>query len=346
MPLVSVVMSVYNDGRYVKDALESILAQTFTDFEFLIVDDGCTDNTRAIIAGYHDARIRLIINQHNLGLAPSLNKAIRLSAARYVARQDADDISLPDRLAREVEYLESHPDVAMVGSPAIVISHDGEWKAAWPVVSEDIDLKWGLLFGNPFIHSSIMVRRALVEQAGYYPEETEVAKEFVEDYDLWCRINGIARSANLSTPLLKFRQNPTSVSVRTREEQLRQRERIAQTNIGRVLGVPELDDGSWTRLRRFLLHPPGEDLDLDWADVRPTVSLLQSLHAAFCRKYEGPLELAFLHRRRMYRLWARHAWALALRQNGRRDLRCRLILLGEGMRLLASAARGDGRWRS
>src|SRR5208282_4125399 len=83
-PLVSVVMSVYNDGKYVKDAIESILAQTFTDFEFVIVDDGCTDNTRDIIAGYHDARIRLIVNEHNLGLAPSLNKAIRLSGAQYI----------------------------------------------------------------------------------------------------------------------------------------------------------------------------------------------------------------------------------------------------------------------
>lgn len=339
MPLVSVVMSVYNDGKYVKDAIESILAQTFTDFEFVIVDDGCTDNTRDIIAGYHDARIRLIVNEHNLGLAPSLNKAIRLSGAQYIARQDADDISLPDRLSREVDYLESHPDVALVGSAAIVIAHDGERRGVWPAIAEDLDLKWSLLFLNPFIHSSIMVRRSVVEEAGYYTARPEIAQAFVEDYELWSRVNRISRSANFAQPLLKFRQNPTSASVRTRPEHLRQRDRIAQENLCWVWGMRELEDGTWMRLRRFLLHPPGENLDLDCGEVRPTVSLLESLHAAFCVKYEVPRKLAGLHRRRTYWQWARHAWALALRQNGRRNLRCRLALLAAGMRLLGSAGR-------
>ena len=337
MPLVSVVMSVYNDGHYVKDAIESILAQTFADFELLIVDDGCTDDTRAIIATYHDARIRLIINERNIGLAPSLNRAIRLSGAKYIARQDADDISLPDRLSREVDYLENHPEVALLGSAAMVISHDGQPRGDWPALAEDLDLKWSLLFVNPFIHSSVMVRRSVVEQAGYYTERPDIARAFVEDYELWSRINRIARSANLPQPLLKFRQNPTSASVRTHVDHLRQRDRIAQENLCWVWGVPELEEATWRRLGRFLRHPPGENLDLDRTEVRPTLSLLESLHAAFCKKYEIPPKLADLHRRRTYWQWTRHAWALALRQNGRRDLGCRLALLATGTKLLGSA---------
>ena len=339
MPLVSVVMSVYNDGKYVRDAIESILGQSFTDFEFLIVDDGCTDNTRAIIAEYNDRRIRLIINEQNLGLAPSLNKAIRLSDARYFARQDADDISLPDRLSQEVGFLESHPDVALVGSPAIVIAHDGEPIGFWPAVSEDIDLKWGLLFMNSFIHSSIMARRSVVEQLGYYTEDTQKAKAFVEDYDLWCRINRISRSANLPTPLLKFRQNPTSASVRTRHEQIRQRDRIARENIAWLLGVSELEEAKWMRLKRFLLYPPGEDPKLNGWEHREAVSFLESIHAAFCQKYQVPRRAAIIHRHRKYWVWARHAWALALRRSGGHDLGCRLAMLGEGVRLLGSAGR-------
>jgi hypothetical protein len=184
-----------------------------------------------------------------------------------------------------------------------------------------------------------MVRRTIVEEAGYYPEEPEIARAFVEDYDLWCRINRISRSANLSTPLLKFRQNPTSASVRTRDEQGRQRERLAQRSLCWILGMPELDEGLWMRLKRFLLQRPGEDVNLESPEVRETTSLLESLHAAFCLKYAFPHEVARLHRRRTYRLWARHAWALALRQNGRRDLRCRMTLIGAGLRLLAGAGR-------
>jgi hypothetical protein len=337
MPLVSVVMSVYNDGKYVRDALESILGQSFTDFEFLIVDDGCTDNTRAIIAEYNDRRIRLIINEQNLGLAPSLNKAIRLSDAKYFARQDADDISLPDRLSREVDYLESHPEVALVGSPAIVIADNGEPRGFWPVVTEDIDLKWGLLFMSSFVHSSIMARRSVVEQAGCYTEDPQ--KAFVEDYELWCRINRISRSANLPVPLLKFRQNPTSVSARTRDEQIRQRDRIAQENIRWLLGASELEEGSWMRLKRFLLHPPGEDPKLDGWELREALSFLESIHAAFCRKYQVPRKAAIIHRHREYWLWARHAWALALRRDGKPGLRCRLAMMGAGLRLLGNAGR-------
>ena len=323
MPLVSVVMSVYNDGRYVSDAIESILSQSFTDFEFLIVDDGSTDDTRAIIASYNDARIRLVTNARNLGLAPSLNKAIRLSRGEYIARQDADDISLKNRLSLQVNYLESHPHIAMLGSAAVLISQSGEWKQAWPVMLQDIDLKWALLFRNPFVHSSIMMRRSVVEQAGYYTEEPLVAKPCVEDYDLWCRINMIWQSANLPTPLLKYRANPTSVSVRTADEHLRQANRVASKNRSWVLAESELGAKrdahasggchAYDDANELFRSPSGHDPELSPARLRAAVAFLDKLQNAFYAKYRFSRSDIGTHRRHWYWIWGKHLLALSLR---------------------------------
>lgn len=344
MPLVSVVMSIYNDGHYVSQAVESILAQSFRDFEFLIVDDGCTDNTREVISRYDDPRIRVIVNEENLGLAPSLNKAIRQSRATYVARQDADDISLPDRLEREITCLESQPDICMVGSPAIVVSDAGVPKGHWAVSSADIDLKWQLLFSNPFIHSSIMLRRTVLERAGYYPDDPQIFRAFVEDYDLWSRMNRIGRSTNLSEPLVMFRQNPTSASTRTHEQQLYQRNLIAKRNVSWILGSGEIDPVVWNRLGLFLMASPKTCVDFSQSDVREVLSFLQLLQHEFYRKYNFSEAQMSSHRSRSSWLWGKHAVALAYRGNGRRSPGCRLSLFASGAKLLRNTV--TARWSS
>src|SRR5690606_37374672 len=116
MPRVTVLLAVHNGERYIQEAIDSILAQTFGDFELLIVNDGSTDATRDLVLSYSDDRIRLVDNDHNIGLPKSLNRGLRLAKGRYIARLDADDISEPDRLAAQVSFLQANPDVAMVGS--------------------------------------------------------------------------------------------------------------------------------------------------------------------------------------------------------------------------------------
>jgi len=316
MPLISVVMSVFNDDHYVRHAIESVLSQTFTDFEFIIVDDGCTDNTRAIIEAYSDKRIRLVINENNIGLAPSLNKAIRLSNAKYVARQDADDISLSERLSREVEYLETHSDVALVGSSAVRISHSGEWIGYWNAIAEDIDLKWTLLFCNPFIHSSIMMRRSVADQVGCYTERPEVAKAFVEDYDLWSRINRISRSANLRQPLLKYRLNPTSVSVRTCDDQIEQANRISLRNISWLLNrdVTLGEERQALEDANLLFYSPdGRDPQLPPPRLRSAVTFFGELQRAFYCRYSFSPSAISAHKRHWHWIWGRHLLALSLR---------------------------------
>ena len=116
MPKVTVLMAVYNGERYLRDAVESILCQTFRDFQFLIINDGSTDNTRDLILSYDDARIVLVDSEHNVGQTRSLNRGLELAAGELIARQDADDISEPDRLAKQVAFLERHPEVALLGT--------------------------------------------------------------------------------------------------------------------------------------------------------------------------------------------------------------------------------------
>ncbi len=127
VPRVSVLMSVYNGERFLRDSVESILGQTFTDFEFLILDDGSTDSTCEILEEYanKDARIVLVRNDRNLGLTRSLNKGLRLVRGEYLARQDADDISLPKRLEMQVKFLDAHPEVGVVGSALEIIDENG-----------------------------------------------------------------------------------------------------------------------------------------------------------------------------------------------------------------------------
>ncbi len=125
-PKVSVIMSVYNGDKYLREAIESILNQTFTDFEFIIVNDGSTDNSLEIIESYDDERIKTINNKKNIGLTKSLNKALKFAKGKYIARQDADDVSLPNRFEKQVEYLDSHPEVALVGTSVYLIDENGK----------------------------------------------------------------------------------------------------------------------------------------------------------------------------------------------------------------------------
>ena len=151
-PIVTVLMSVYNGERYLNEAIDSILAQTFTDFEFLIIDDASTDSTPKILHSYDDPRIRIVTNEENLGLTKSLNKGLALAQGEYIARMDADDISLPERLMMQLNFLIDNKTVPLVGSGAIMIDEDGKsiGKMNLPILAEDNYTH--LQFINCFVH--------------------------------------------------------------------------------------------------------------------------------------------------------------------------------------------------
>src|SRR3989344_927550 len=154
-PSVSVLMSTYNGAVYLRQAINSILNQTFTDFEFIIVDDNSTDNSGEILRSYNDPRIRIIQNNKNIGLTKSLNKGLKEAQGKYIARMDADDVSLLDRLKEQYNFLEAHPTIALVGSWAESMDEYGIVTEIRKVPTDPETIRFELVLRNCFFHSSV-----------------------------------------------------------------------------------------------------------------------------------------------------------------------------------------------
>lgn len=202
-PKITVLMPVYNAQAFLREAIDSILAQTLTDFELLIIDDGSTDGSAAIVRSYADARIRLAVSEQNLKLAATLNRGLDMARGDYVARMDADDVSLPARLARQAAFLDAHPDVGLCGTWAASFG-SARFSMPNPAAPEGIRAK--LLFDSALVHPSIMLRRALFDRHGLrYPPLAHF-----EDYALWQRAARLFPLANLPEVLLRYRVSPQS----------------------------------------------------------------------------------------------------------------------------------------
>lgn len=204
-PKVTVLMPVYNGAPYLKEAIESILSQTFKDFEFIIIDDGSTDNSYEIARSYLDQRIKLYKNEFNLRVAETLNKGIKLAQGEYIARMDADDVSLPNRLARQVNFLDSHPDITIVGSWVKVIGDTHEY--VWKYESNPEKLKTKMFFNCSVAHPTIMMRKkAMLDNNLWYNNMG------VEDFDLWARACEKIKMSNINKVFLHYRINTNQSS--------------------------------------------------------------------------------------------------------------------------------------
>ncbi|MEO5331174.1 MAG: glycosyltransferase [Magnetococcus sp. YQC-5] len=209
IPKVTVLTSVFNGAPFLDAAIESIHGQTFVDFEYLLVDDASTDETPAILAAWasRDPRIIVIRNACNMGLTRSLNKGIRMARGQWIARQDADDISLPERLERQVGYLALQPTVGLLGTGAWLMDERGmldPQPRSGPL--DHAMICWHLLFFNPFFHSSVMFLRDLA----YTYDET---LRFGQDFELWGRLLTRTCGANLVEPLVCLRRHASRVSA-------------------------------------------------------------------------------------------------------------------------------------
>ena len=206
-PVVSVLMPVFNGEKYLAEAIESILNQTFDDFEFLIINDGSTDGSAAILERYRqrDQRIR-VYDQSNQGLVASLNCGLELAQGEYVARMDADDISLPERLAKQVGFMEAHPDAGVCGTWVELIGErTGE---VWRYSTDDATIRCRLLFESALAHSTVIMRRELFVKTGLYYDS---AYKHAEDYALWVKSAHCAKLANLPEMLLLYRLHPRQI---------------------------------------------------------------------------------------------------------------------------------------
>ena len=208
-PILSVILPVYNGSSTLLEAIDSILSQSFSDFELIIINDGSIDGSAALIEQLDDPRIQFL-QQSNHGLAATLNRGISIAKGVYIARQDQDDISFGSRFQEQVTFLNANPEVGMVGTNAEIWVDNERTDRTLTHPTDDASLKFSLLFDNCFVHSSVMIRRAALEKVGGYSEDS--SRQPPEDYELWSRIMKEYKLANLPGNLVAYREVEGSMS--------------------------------------------------------------------------------------------------------------------------------------
>jgi cellulose synthase/poly-beta-1,6-N-acetylglucosamine synthase-like glycosyltransferase len=223
VPRVSVLMSVLNGEAFLRPAIESVLGQTFRDFEFIVIDNASSDGTAAILDGYCDDRIVRLRNESVLSLTKSLNKGLQSVRGDYVARMDADDIAAAVRFARQVEFLDTHPDVVLVASHVRLIDRKSEVFTCIERPTDPAELYDALAYSNPFAHSATMFRRAPVAALGGYPPEYM----FAQDLALWLKLAQPGRLGMVDEALVDIREHRAQTTFSSDLALRRHRESIA-----------------------------------------------------------------------------------------------------------------------
>jgi glycosyltransferase involved in cell wall biosynthesis len=252
-PKVSVVMAVHNGEKYLTAAIASILTQDFADFEFIIVDDGSTDDTAQILAevAAQDDRIRVLTNSQNIGLTKSLNRGLQSALGEYVARQDADDLSLPNRLVEQAEYLDSNPDAVLVTGNLEIIDAEGNSVGVQhrALVREVVNFRM-LFYNHVGGHGQVMFRRQVALEVGGYDE----SRRYSQDYDLWLRMMALGDIFILPRVWLQWRRHDEGISSAKFDEQEQISLALSQAALTRLTGS-DFSLETVARLRQFWLEP-------------------------------------------------------------------------------------------
>jgi glycosyltransferase involved in cell wall biosynthesis len=338
-------MPTYNGARFLRPAIESTLNQTFPGFELIVINDASTDGTPQLLGEFKDDRLRVISNERNLGIAASTNKGLALARGDYVALQDHDDISLRHRFQRQVDFLNTHPNIALVGSAAILIDETGVAYGDYFEPADDIEIKWEMLFRCPIRHTSVMARRTIMSAIGGYSHDPLL--KVASDYDLLSRIAMQHGVENLVDRLVMWRRHPGATSVKHEQAQLESCKVISRRNVARVLSPdgnfalqPDQQygfDGS----RAFACSPAGTLPSLPPDQVISGMHFLSDLFVFFCRKYNPSREDAAKLRKRLNWTWGKHAIALSLRAPWNWGNRSRMLTAGIGC-LTSAASPGGG----
>lgn len=225
-PLVSIICATFNNAAYIEDSIRSVLSQDFTDFEYIIINDGSTDDTEKIVKRLQkqDDRIRLI-TQENQGLVASLNHGLSVAKGKYIARIDGDDEWLPHKLSTQVAALEADEDLVIIGGGALLFNKDSVPTGFLLNVARDEDIRTGLCLFNQFCHSSVVYRRDIALKAGLYPNTCPA-----EDYDLFSKFADYGKLANLPYSVFRYRVTDASISAQRRDEQNSLAKKIALAN--------------------------------------------------------------------------------------------------------------------
>jgi glycosyltransferase involved in cell wall biosynthesis len=219
MRLVTVLLPVYNGEKYLAKSLDSVLKQSYSELEILLLNDGSTDGSRAIASSYaaRDPRIKIIDFKENAGLIQVLNEGIRVSSGEYLARVDSDDEWIdPNKIKKQVDYLENNPECALTGTNAVVVDTDDDIIGKFEYAESDEDIRKKILIKNQFVHSGVVMRKSAVLQCGAYNSEDKYA----EDYGLWLRLGCKYKFTNLPFAGVKYRKNPKGETSRRNRAQV------------------------------------------------------------------------------------------------------------------------------
>jgi len=227
-------MPVYNAARHLDASMASVAVQDFADWELVAVDDGSTDSSPEILARWaaRDPRVRIIFNASNKGQTACLNQGLAECRAAWIARQDADDLSHPGRLASQWHYLGDHPDTVLLGTQGVLIDDRGVRIGLLDVPEDAASIAWSAPFLNPFLHTAVMFRRDIVSADGGYDESFRIA----QDYELWTRLAADHPTANLSRGLVSYRHTETSLSKTGRNLAFEEADRVSVREAARWLG--------------------------------------------------------------------------------------------------------------
>jgi hypothetical protein len=288
-PLVSVLMPAHNAAPSIEAAIESVLAQTYSHFELLVIDDGSTDETPAILVAYQgrDSRIRVYAQPHS-GIAASRNHGLGLAQGEYLACLDADDLALPHRLEVQVAALKADPGLVIVGSAYRTVDEQGVAQAIHRMPETDTLVRWQCLFHSPFAQSSVMVRLGVMRSNGL---GYDLSMPPAEDYDLWSRLLQRGRGRNLPEPLLSYRLHPAQASRQSQSQAWELASQVAQKNLAGLSTDLPLDQVY--RLRAWFYRFPDRfsvaDLPLAEAllGILNRFSLLPGLEADEVRRLRG-----------------------------------------------------------
>jgi glycosyltransferase involved in cell wall biosynthesis len=292
-PLVTVLMGVRDGGTYLDEAVGSILRQSFTNFEFLIVDDGSTDGTAEKIAAFRDPRVRLVRNETTLGLTRSLNRGLAMARGALIARQDADDVSHVNRFRAQIDFLEREPQVAVLGTQVRHVDSRGRPRNVppWPKSTSSLGILWQLLFDGPFVHASVMFRRSIVWGAlGGYNEAFVTS----QDFELWSRVAAAGHPMrNLPDALVDFRTHTASVSKRYQLGGVANVRTLLKDNLMAHLGpeaVPEGWPDAWIRLSNPRLFPDTKD------EFKDVARAIEAIWARFMTRHPEAADDADIRR--------------------------------------------------
>jgi glycosyltransferase involved in cell wall biosynthesis len=283
-PLISVILPVYNGEKYLKDAIDSVLQQSYTNFELIIINDGSKDNSEKICTSYSDSRIRYF-SYDNSGLAKTLNKGIGLAQGDYIARQDQDDISLPQRFELQMKFMEKNPDVILLGTSGIIINEMdikiGEHKHPAP----SSILAFDLMFDNPFIHSSVIFRKKYNGITFFYPESPDV----FEDYGMWSEMSRHGKLSNLEDSLILYRHHPGGMSKIDSIKRKRMLYIQSTQNIKKLVSG-KLTDNQIANLCNLYFHQYNKETRFNKKEIMNTLKVISD---SLSEKYPDEINLIF-----------------------------------------------------